>query len=125
MPKIKLKNAEITQEIAGEVARFPKYTSQLMNLANQNSQGTRPKIVGQMTDLFQEFTGREFEEWEAWYLEQQKEEQEYWEKVAEDQREMEEKEELGMYYDEKNRSGVQKTNKGQHMDNSQTTQGYS
>ena len=67
MPKIKLKNAEITQEIAGEVARFPKYTSQLMNLANQNSQGTRPKIVGQMTDLFQEFTGREFEEWEAWY----------------------------------------------------------
>lgn len=67
MPKIKLKNQEITQEIAGHVAQFPKYTSQLMNLANQNSQGTRPRVVGQMTDLFQEFTGSEFEAWEAWY----------------------------------------------------------
>jgi hypothetical protein len=67
MPKIKLKNQEITQEIAGHVAQFPKYTSQLMNLANQNPQGTRPRVVGQMTDLFQEFTGSEFEAWEAWY----------------------------------------------------------
>lgn len=67
MPKIKLKNEEITQKIAGRVAQFPKYTTQLMNLANQNSQGTRPKVVGQMTDLFQEFTGREFEEWDSWY----------------------------------------------------------
>ena len=29
MPKIKLKNEEITQKIAGRVAQFPKYTTQL------------------------------------------------------------------------------------------------
>lgn len=34
---------------------FPKYTSQLINLANQNAQGTRPVVVGKMSDLFQEF----------------------------------------------------------------------
>ena len=31
---------------------FPKYTSQLINWANQNAQGTRPKVVGQLSDLF-------------------------------------------------------------------------
>jgi len=39
-------------------------------LANQYAQGTRPKIVGQMSELIQEFTGRTLEEWERWYLEQ-------------------------------------------------------
>lgn len=67
MPEVKIKNEEIAQAIAGKVAQFPKYTSQIMNLANQNAQGTRPKVVGQMTELFQEFTGRDFEEWVRWY----------------------------------------------------------
>jgi hypothetical protein len=39
-----------------------------MNLANQNSQGTRAKIVGQMSDLIQEFEGTALSEWEKWYL---------------------------------------------------------
>lgn len=34
---------------------FPKYTSQLINWANQNAQGTRPKVVGQMSEIFPEF----------------------------------------------------------------------
>lgn len=34
---------------------FPKYTSQLINWANQNAQGTRPKVVGQMSELFPKF----------------------------------------------------------------------
>ena len=34
---------------------FPKYTSQLINWANQNAQGTRPAVVGQMSELFPEF----------------------------------------------------------------------
>ena len=38
-----------------------------MNLANQNAHGTRPPVVGQMTELFQEFGGKSYEEWEAWY----------------------------------------------------------
>lgn len=40
-----------------------------MNLANQNSQGTRPKVVGQLSNLIQEFPGKSFEEWVAWYHE--------------------------------------------------------
>ena len=38
-----------------------------MNLANQNSQGTRSKVVGQLSDLIQEFQGNSIEEWEEWY----------------------------------------------------------
>ena len=40
-----------------------------MNLANQNAQGTRAKIVGQMSDLIQEFEGTALSEWEKWYFE--------------------------------------------------------
>ena len=50
---------------------FPKYTSQLINWANQNAQGTRPKIVGQMSELFPEFlaSGEDItiEGWRKWY----------------------------------------------------------
>lgn len=42
--------------------------NQIINLANQNAQGTRPKVVGQMSDLIQEFTGSSMKEWEEWYL---------------------------------------------------------
>lgn len=38
-----------------------------MNLANQNAQGTRPRVVGQMSELIQEFSGRSFDEWSNWY----------------------------------------------------------
>ena len=50
---------------------LPKYSSQLINLANQFAQGTRPKVVGQMSELIKEFRkngGRTFEEWKEWYL---------------------------------------------------------
>jgi hypothetical protein len=39
-----------------------------MNLANSNAQGTRPKVVGQMTELIQEFGGNDYNEWVDWYL---------------------------------------------------------
>ena len=62
--KIKLSNDEIHEYVIKAVTLdFPKYTTQLMNLANQNSQATRPKNVGRMTDLIQEFPGRTFDEW--------------------------------------------------------------
>ncbi len=67
--KIKIKNSEIQEIIKGEALEFPKYSTQIMNLANQNSQGTRPKVVGQLSDLIQEFDGRTIEEWEKWYKE--------------------------------------------------------
>jgi len=50
---------------------LPKYSSQLINLANQFAQGTRPKVVGQMSELIKEFRksgGRTFEDWKQWYL---------------------------------------------------------
>lgn len=53
-----------------ESSEFPKYTTQILNLANQNAQGTRPKVVGQMSDLIKHFTGKKLPEWEKWYLKQ-------------------------------------------------------
>ena len=38
--KIKLKNAEIQEYVSAPASEFPKYTTQLMNIANQNSQAT-------------------------------------------------------------------------------------
>lgn len=66
--KIKIKNKEIQTYLDIESPDFPKFVTPLLNLANQYAQGTRPKIVGQMTDLVQEFTGKTLAEWEKWYL---------------------------------------------------------
>ena len=40
-----------------------------MNLANQNSQGTRPRAVGQMSELIKESAPDDFDEWKRWYTE--------------------------------------------------------
>lgn len=52
---------------------LPKYTSQLINLANQNAHGTRPKVVGQLSELFPEYLNIDLDPtkdgWEKWYLE--------------------------------------------------------
>ena len=66
--KIKLSNEEIRKYLDIETLEFPKYTTQILNLANQNAQGTRPKVVGQMSELIQHFTGKTLSEWEKWYL---------------------------------------------------------
>lgn len=65
--KIKIPNAEVQHLLIEKEVNFPKYTTQLMNLANSNSKGTAPKIVGQMSNLIQEFEGNTFEEWALWY----------------------------------------------------------
>ncbi|HLS31912.1 MAG TPA: MjaI family restriction endonuclease [Flavobacteriaceae bacterium] len=67
--KIRIKHSEVRELLAGKEFDFPKYTTQIMNLANQNSQGTRSKVVGQMSDLIQEFEGKTIEEWQEWYFE--------------------------------------------------------
>jgi uncharacterized protein YukE len=66
--KIKLSIDEIRKYLDIETAEFPKYVAPLINLANQYAQGTRPKIVGQMSELIQEFEGKTLTEWEKWYL---------------------------------------------------------
>ena len=71
--KFTLKNEDIASYNDTEGRDFPKYTSQLINWANQNAQGTRPAVVGQMSELFPEFTasGEEatIENWCEWYVE--------------------------------------------------------
>jgi len=66
--KIKLTNEQIRKSLEIPPPSFPKYVTQLINLANQNAQGTRPRVVGQLTDLIQEFPGKTLSEWEQWYL---------------------------------------------------------
>jgi hypothetical protein len=66
--KFKLDNNEIKELCSGKTFEYPKYSTQIMNLANQNAQGTRPRIVGQMSNLIQEFQGQTLPEWEKWYL---------------------------------------------------------
>lgn len=69
----KLKNEQIESYNASWGAVFPKYTSQLINWANQNAQGTRPAVVGQMSELFPEFMSSDSEmsadAWHDWYVE--------------------------------------------------------
>lgn len=67
---IKISNKELVRELIGETKEFPKYTSWLVNQANRFSQGTRPKVVGQLSDMIQECPYRSYEEWKEWYLEQ-------------------------------------------------------
>ncbi|MHC1590719.1 MAG: MjaI family restriction endonuclease [Candidatus Helarchaeales archaeon] len=68
--KVKITNEEIKELLGVKSFEFPKYSTQIINLANQNAQGTRPAVVGQMSDLIQEFSGKSIKEWEEWYLKQ-------------------------------------------------------
>ena len=68
--EFKIKVEEIRKLLEIDHTEFPKYATQLLNLANQNAQATRPKVVGQMSELIQVFTGRTIGEWEKWYLKQ-------------------------------------------------------
>lgn len=57
------------EEITGEERDFPKYTTQILNIANQNAQGTRPEVVGQMSELIDDCPDNTYEGWRDWYLE--------------------------------------------------------
>lgn len=70
MKKLKLNARELASLLNAEPPDFPKYATQLLNLANPNAQGTRPNVVGQMSDLIQAFDGKTLAEWEQWYLAQ-------------------------------------------------------
>ncbi len=66
--KVKISLEEIRKYLDIETGEFPKYVAPLINLANQYAQGTRPRVVGQMSELIQEFGGKTLKEWEEWYL---------------------------------------------------------
>jgi uncharacterized protein YukE len=66
--RVKITIEEIRKYLDIETPEFPKYITPLINLANQYAQGTRPRVVGQMSELIQEFEGKTLSEWEEWYL---------------------------------------------------------
>lgn len=67
MKKIKISNGDIEKLSNASKYPFPKYATQIINLLNSNAQGTRPAVVGQMSELIQEFQGKTLEEWVEWY----------------------------------------------------------
>lgn len=71
--KFNISNAELSALNDITNPEFPKYTSQLINWTNQNAQGTRPKIVGQLSDLFPEYQASTYNvaisDWKEWYTE--------------------------------------------------------
>ena len=68
--KMKISNREIEELSNAYQYVFPKYVTQILNLVNSNAQGTRPSVVGQMSELIKEFPGRTLEEWVRWYTKQ-------------------------------------------------------
>jgi len=64
---LKIKTDKIREFLNIETIKFPKYSAPLINLANRFIGGTRPKVVGQMSELIKEFKGKNFKEWEKWY----------------------------------------------------------
>ena len=44
MMRFKISNEEIQQLLSGRKYQYPKYATQIMNLANKNSQGTRARV---------------------------------------------------------------------------------
>ncbi|MCD8331152.1 MAG: MjaI family restriction endonuclease [Oscillospiraceae bacterium] len=72
--KYTINNTQIEQYNNSKPHAFPKYTSQLINCANQNARGTRPTVVGQLSELFPEFLNSDEEKsvdgWRRWYTRQ-------------------------------------------------------
>ena len=77
MKTMKLSNKQISESNGAVSPAFPKYTSQLMNLAGGNSQATRPSVVGQMSELFPQFLKEcqapSPDAWRKWYEEKKPE----------------------------------------------------
>ena len=63
----KIKNEDVAELSNATIYHFPKYTTMIVNLVNGTAQATRPKIVGQMSELIQEFDGTTLDKWIEWY----------------------------------------------------------
>ena len=60
--------SEIVKDSLGiPEVEFPKYTTQLINLAGSNSGATRPKVVGQMSDLTVQSGSKTLHKWRDYY----------------------------------------------------------
>ena len=65
--KLKAKTTKVFKEITNKEYNFPKYTTQILNLANQNSQATRPQNVGQMSELVNQIDSKTYSKWKKFY----------------------------------------------------------
>ncbi|ACM93100.1 type II restriction enzyme MjaI [Nautilia profundicola AmH] len=65
MKKEKIKLDHIFELLDIKKPTFPKYTTQIINLANQNAKGTVPAVVGQMSELIKEVNS--IGEWKEFY----------------------------------------------------------
>ncbi len=68
--KKKISKNEIMHFFNIDDPTFKTYEASIINLANTYAHGTRSPIVGQMSDLIQQFKGKSIIEWEEWYLQQ-------------------------------------------------------
>lgn len=67
--KIILSSEEVRELLDAPRPQLPKYVSPIINLANRFASGTIPKVVGQMSELIQQFEGRTLDDWAQWYQE--------------------------------------------------------
>ena len=65
--KVRISFDDIRNALEASAPDLPKYVYPLLNLSNQFAQGTRPKVVGEMSELIQEFPGKTLDEWTEWY----------------------------------------------------------
>ena len=68
MKKEKINIEQVLEDLEIEKFVFPKYVTQIINLANQNAQGTRPKVVGQLSDLINQIDEKTYKKWREFYL---------------------------------------------------------
>lgn len=66
--EIRLSPDDLRETLIGTRQTYEKYVSRLINLANQFAQATRPKHVGQLSDLIRECPAQDYEGWRDWYL---------------------------------------------------------
>jgi len=72
MKQEKINIEQVIEDLEVEKFVFPKYVTQIINLANQNAQGTRPKVVGQLSDLINQIDEKTYKKWKEYYLENHK-----------------------------------------------------
>lgn len=66
-----LNSSQLAEYSSAEKYVFPKYTTLLLNLICRTAGANKPRVVGQMSDLIQEFDGQTLSEWINWYNEKQ------------------------------------------------------
>lgn len=68
---IRISEDEREELLRGESVEFPKYTGQILNVANQNASATQTTVVGEMSEIFDQFRQENpdgtYEDWVEFY----------------------------------------------------------